>query len=37
VQELAAEVTSWPDAPSEAQAAAMLRPVGQNFIPNGYR
>ncbi len=35
--ELAAEVASWPDAPSEAEAAAMLRPVGQNFIPDGYR
>ena len=35
--ELAAEVASWPDAPSQAEAAAMLRPVGQNFIPDGYR
>ena len=35
--ELAAEVASWPDAPSEAQTAALLRPVGRNFIPNGCR
>jgi len=37
LQELAREVASWPDAPDEADAAAMLRPVGQNFIPAGYR
>jgi len=37
LQELAREVTSWPDAPTEADAAAMLRPVGQNFIPAEYR
>jgi UDP-N-acetyl-alpha-D-muramoyl-L-alanyl-L-glutamate epimerase len=37
LQELAPEVASWPDAPDEAEAAAMLRPVGQNFIPAGYR
>ena len=37
LQELAAEVAAWPDAPSEADAAAMLRPVGRNFIPAGYR
>jgi len=35
--ELAAEVASWPDAPSEAEIAAMFRPVGRNFIPPGYR
>jgi UDP-N-acetyl-alpha-D-muramoyl-L-alanyl-L-glutamate epimerase len=35
--ELAAEVAGWPDAPSDADAAAMLRPVGQNFIHAGYR
>jgi len=35
--ELAAEVAGWPDAPSEAEAAAMLAPVGRNFIPDGYR
>jgi hypothetical protein len=37
LQELAAEVASWPDAPSEAEIAAMLRPVGRNFIPDRYR
>jgi UDP-N-acetyl-alpha-D-muramoyl-L-alanyl-L-glutamate epimerase len=37
LQELAAEVASWPDAPSAPDAAAMLRPVGENFIPAGYR
>jgi hypothetical protein len=35
--ELAAEVSSWPDAPSAADAAAMLAPVSENFIPAGYR
>jgi len=35
--ELAAEVTSWPDAPSEEDIAAMFRPVGENLIPHGYR
>jgi len=33
---LAAEVASWPDAPSAAETEAMLRPVSRNFIPNGY-
>ena len=37
LQELAAEVASWPDAPSEAETAAMFRPVGRNFIPDRYR
>ncbi|MFI5068334.1 MAG: hypothetical protein ACHP9Z_30745, partial [Streptosporangiales bacterium] len=37
LQDLAAEVAGWPDAPSDADAAAMLRPVGQNFIPAGYQ
>jgi len=37
LQELAAEVAGWPDAPSDADAAAMFRPVGRNFIPAGYR
>ncbi len=37
LQELAREVASWPDAPDAAEANAMLRPVGQNFIPAGYR
>jgi hypothetical protein len=35
--ELAAEVGSWPDAPTSADAAVMLRPVGRNFIPAAYR
>jgi hypothetical protein len=35
LQELAAEVASWPDAPTEPDA--MLRPVGRNFIPDAYR
>jgi UDP-N-acetyl-alpha-D-muramoyl-L-alanyl-L-glutamate epimerase len=33
---LAAEVASWPDAPSAAEVEAMLRPVSRNFIPNEY-
>ena len=37
LQELAAEVAGWPDAPAEAEIAAMLRPVGRNFIPDRYR
>jgi hypothetical protein len=35
--ELALEVGAWPDAPSAADAVAMLAPVGENFIPAGYR
>jgi UDP-N-acetyl-alpha-D-muramoyl-L-alanyl-L-glutamate epimerase len=37
LQELAREVASWPDAPSEAEAKAMLQPAGRNFVPAGYR
>ncbi len=37
LQDLAAEVSGWPDAPTDAQSAAMLRPVGENFISAGYR
>jgi hypothetical protein len=37
LKELAAEVAGWPDAPSAADIAAMLAPVGRNFIPAGYR
>jgi hypothetical protein len=37
LQNLAAEVASWPDAPSDEDTAAMLAPVGENFIPAGYR
>jgi len=33
---LAAEVRTWPDAPSTAEVEAMLRPVSRNFIPNEY-
>jgi hypothetical protein len=33
LQELAAEVAARPDAPSPAASAAMLRPVGEHFIP----
>jgi hypothetical protein len=37
LHDLAAEVRAWPDAPSGDEIAAMLRPVGENFIPPGYR
>jgi UDP-N-acetyl-alpha-D-muramoyl-L-alanyl-L-glutamate epimerase len=37
LQDLAADVARWPDAPSAADVAAMLRPVGENFVPAGYR
>jgi UDP-N-acetyl-alpha-D-muramoyl-L-alanyl-L-glutamate epimerase len=37
LQELSAEVAGWPDAPTDADAAAMLAPTGENFIPAGYR
>jgi len=37
LQELAAEVAGWPDAPSEAEIGAMLRPAGRSFVPPGYR
>jgi len=37
LQELALEVAGWPDAPSAADAVAMLAPVCENFIPAGYR
>jgi len=37
LHELAAEVAGWPDAPSEAEIAAMFRPVGRNFIPDRFR
>ena len=36
LQELAAEVAGRPDAPTEADIAAMRRPVGENFIPAAY-
>ena len=31
------EVAGWPDTPTPGDVAAMLRPVGENFIPAGYR
>jgi UDP-N-acetyl-alpha-D-muramoyl-L-alanyl-L-glutamate epimerase len=37
LQELAAEVAGRPDAPSEAEIAAMQSPVGENCIPAAYR
>jgi UDP-N-acetyl-alpha-D-muramoyl-L-alanyl-L-glutamate epimerase len=37
LQQLAAEVGQWPDAPSPADAEAMLRPVGESFVPGEYR
>jgi len=33
LRELAAEVAARPDAPADAEIAAMLRPVGENFVP----
>jgi hypothetical protein len=36
LQELAAEVARRPDAPTEPEIAAMLKPVGQNYIPADY-
>jgi hypothetical protein len=37
LQELAAEVRAWPDAPAPADAERLLRPTGENLIPAGYR
>ena len=37
LQDLAAEVAGWPDAPTDAEAAAMLRPVGDSFVPASYK
>jgi hypothetical protein len=37
LQELAKEVASWPDAPTDADAERMLDPVGESFVPAGYR
>jgi hypothetical protein len=36
LQQLAAEVTGRPDAPTPAETEAMNHPVGTNFIPAGY-
>jgi hypothetical protein len=37
LQDLPAEVAGWPDAPSQAETAAMLQSVGRTFIPDRYR
>jgi len=37
LRELAAEVAAWPDAPSEAEIAALLQPVGRSFVPDRFR
>jgi hypothetical protein len=37
LRDLAAEVGTWPDAPTAAGAEDMLTPVGENFIPARYR
>jgi UDP-N-acetyl-alpha-D-muramoyl-L-alanyl-L-glutamate epimerase len=37
LRELAEEVAARPDAPTAPDAAAMLAPVGEAFIPAGYR
>ena len=36
LQELAAGITGRPDAPAEAEIAAMRRPVGASFVPAEY-
>jgi len=36
LQELAAEITGRPDAPTPAEIAAMKHPVGANFVPAAY-
>jgi hypothetical protein len=36
LQELAAEITGRPDAPTPAEIEAMRRPVGENFVPAAY-
>jgi hypothetical protein len=36
LRELAAEVAGRPDAPTDAEVAAMRRPVGENFVPDRY-
>ena len=37
LQELAAEVAQWPDAPTQDDAEAMLRAVGESFVPDSFR
>jgi len=36
LQELAAEITGRPDAPTPAEIEAMRKPVGRNFVPEAY-
>jgi UDP-N-acetyl-alpha-D-muramoyl-L-alanyl-L-glutamate epimerase len=36
LQELAAEITGRPDAPTQAEIEAMRKPVGRNFVPEAY-
>jgi UDP-N-acetyl-alpha-D-muramoyl-L-alanyl-L-glutamate epimerase len=36
LQDLAAEVNGWPDAPSPDDAEAMLLPVGESFVPDSF-
>ena len=36
LHELAADIAGRPDAPTDAEVAAMARPVGKNFIPAAY-
>jgi len=36
LRELAAEIAARPDAPADAEIAAMRRPVGENFVPAPY-
>ncbi|MGH3292539.1 MAG: hypothetical protein ACRDP7_12095 [Trebonia sp.] len=36
LQELAAEVTGRPDAPTKAETEALRHPVGSSFVPSGY-
>jgi hypothetical protein len=37
LQDLAAEVAGWPDAPDDEEIAEMLRPTGESFVPQRYR
>jgi UDP-N-acetyl-alpha-D-muramoyl-L-alanyl-L-glutamate epimerase len=37
LQDLAAEVSRWPNAPTGEDAEAMLRPVAESFVPEAYR
>jgi UDP-N-acetyl-alpha-D-muramoyl-L-alanyl-L-glutamate epimerase len=37
LRDLAKEVASWPDAPTDADAERMLDPVGKSFVPAGFK